>query len=103
MEEKEHEVKPVDPRRFGDMYDMVVREDGYQGSYEQFTQELMDGLNRLGCWEDKRTPAERRLGALKSRIGSAHERGYHNSAHPDKDKQKKKKKRRKAVLKQHRR
>lgn len=99
--EEEHEVKPFDPRRFGDMYDLAVREDGYRGTYEQFVQKLMAGLNRLSRWEDKRTIAERRLDWVKGRIGGACERGM-NKFYADKAAAKKKSKRRKAVLKKHR-
>lgn len=86
---------------FRKMYEMKVREDGYQGTYDQFTRETMDRINNWGL--DTRTPVERRLAMVKDRIGSAHERGWVNSAHPDKADVKKKKKRRKAVMKKHRR
>lgn len=86
---------------FRKMYEMKVREDGYQGTYDEFTRETMDRINNWGRVD--RTHAERQLDMVKGRIKGSSERYWNDRSHPDRAAVKKKKKRRKAVMKQHRR
>lgn len=96
------EISDFDHREpFRKMYEMKVREDDYQGTYDEFVRETMERINNWG--RDTRTPVERRLDMVKDRIKGSSERYWNDRHHPDRAAVKKKKKRRKAVMKQHRR